>query len=201
MDVYPDTGYIANNDEGTLEFVESGEYTINANDQTNTNRSITIDADAEVTLNIEGSMQIEPESGSSGINVKPGGDLTITLKDGATIKIVAHDAPAIATPEGASLYLRGNGNIVASSDGYGCAVIGSAPDINSGDINILDGINVSATLLQSPSGANPGVAIGAGVASSCNRVYINTTGTVIADNQSTSSDMFFFGAAIGGGGS
>jgi hypothetical protein len=198
VDIYPETGYITNNDEGILEFTDSGVYTIDADDVEPANRTINIDDGADVTLKISGSMQVKPESGNSGIQVQPSGSLTIMLENNAQINIAATGAPAISAPEGASIILRGGGDIVVESDGIGCAVIGGPPYTNSGDIEILDNINVSATL---KGDRNQGVAIGAGIGSVCNRVYINTTGTVIADNQSTTTTMTFFGAAIGGGGS
>jgi hypothetical protein len=207
VDIYPETGYVTDNDEGILEFTPGkGEYVIEANDDGNVDRSIVIDDGADVTLTIKGKMNIETnDTNKAGIDVKPGGKATIKLEDTSVgektvLNITAHGSPAISAPDGATIQLCGSGDIVVESDAYGCAVIGGPPKTKSGNIEILDNINVKATLTGNN---NPGVAIGAGVASVCKRIYINTTGKVEARNNAINSSdtAVFFGAAIGGGGS
>ena len=128
---------------------------------------------ATVTLKdvtIEG---VEGEQGESypwaGITCE--GDATIVLEGNNTLKGFEEEYPGVYVPEGKTLTIEGNGNLNASSNGYG-AGIGAGHKIACGNI-LIKGGNITAT----GGSACPG--IGGSFRGNCGDITI-TGGTIVA---------------------
>lgn len=128
---------------------------------------------ATVTLRdvtIEG---VEGEQGESypwaGITCE--GDATIVLEGNNTLKGFEEEYPGVYVPEGKTLTIEGNGNLNASSNGYG-AGIGAGHKIACGNI-LIKGGNITAT----GGSACPG--IGGSFRGNCGDITI-TGGTIVA---------------------
>ncbi len=134
---------------------------------------VAIAADANVTLIGVDITSISSNNSWAGITCA--GNATITVKGTNKVKGGNANYPGIqvASSSGAKLQLTGSGKLEASSNGDGwSAGIGSASNGSCGDIEILDGVEITAT-------SGSGAGIGSGMFGSCGNITISGATTKV----------------------
>ncbi len=126
-------------------------------------RKFDIEAGATVTISnatINGTDSTDAKW--AGLTCK--GDATINLVGSSTVKGFYYDYPGIHVPTNATLTIRGDGSLTASSNGYG-AGIGGGYQVGCGDIAIESG-TITAT------GGDRAAGIGGGAYTKCGTITI-----------------------------